>query len=73
MTPIHQQIEAMHSIANRHYPDDAAQRNEFLVRVLTERLQSLAWMQNEGGWAELRRAGFSPEEIALGSQEVVRT
>ena len=78
MTNIEHQIQAMESLADRHYPDDQAQRNECLVRLLTERLRSfheLYVKQNRAkpmNFDELRRSGFSAEEIALGMQDVVR-
>ena len=73
MTPVDQQIQTMEALALRHFPDDAEQRNACLVRLLTEPLRSLAWMYAENSYSELRRAGFTPEEIALGSTDVVRT
>jgi hypothetical protein len=39
VTPIESQIEQMESLATRHYPEDAAERNACLVRLLTERLR----------------------------------
>lgn len=75
MTSIEQQIEQMESMARRHYPDDELQRATYLARLLTERLrtfhvntQKLRVMDFD----DLRRAGFTPGEISLGLQDIVR-
>lgn len=44
MTPINTQIEQMEDLAQRHYPEDEALRNQCLVRLLTERLRTFAAM-----------------------------
>lgn len=40
MTSLDQQLEQMEAIASRHYPDDEAERNACLVRLLKERLRT---------------------------------
>lgn len=40
MTSLDQQLEQMESLARRHYPDDEAERNACLVRLLKERLRT---------------------------------
>lgn len=44
MTPIQTQIEQIQSLAVRHYPEDEALRNAWLVEKLTERIRELAAM-----------------------------
>jgi hypothetical protein len=45
MTPINQQIETMRALALRHYPEDEAARNAWLVSKLEERLREFAAMR----------------------------
>lgn len=77
MTPIDQQLQAIEDAATRHYPDDATQRSECLVRLLTERLRTYHTLYVDNpkpmGFDDLRRAGFSASEISLGSQDPVRS
>jgi hypothetical protein len=40
MTSLDQQLEQMEALASRHYPDDEAERNACLVRLLKERLRT---------------------------------
>lgn len=42
MTPIQQQIEQMEAVAERHYPDDQAAQNAYLVGLLKSRLREFA-------------------------------
>lgn len=78
MTPIDQQIEQMEDLASRHYPDDDGARNACLVRLLTERLRTFHAMYESAKklpvltYDDLRRAGFTPGEISLGLQDIVR-
>lgn len=44
MTPITEQIEQMEAVASRHFPDDEARRNGYLVEKLKERLREYAAM-----------------------------
>jgi hypothetical protein len=44
LTPIDQQIQQLVDLSARHYPEDEAQRNACLVRLLTERLRMYAAM-----------------------------
>lgn len=75
MTDLDQQLEQLEALAMRHYPDDIPGRSAFMVRVLTERLRAFHTIHADAAkrHSELRRAGFTLAEIALGSQEVVRT
>lgn len=77
MTPIDQQLQSLEADANRHYPDDPTQRSACLVRLLTERLRTYHTLYVDNpppmGFDDLRRAGFSTQEIALGSQDPVRS
>lgn len=84
MTPIDQQIQTMEDLAARHYPDDELQRTACLVRLLTERLRTFHTMYENANRQEnlaklrvmdfddLRKAGFTPGEISLGLQDIVR-
>lgn len=75
MTPINQQIQTMEDLAARHYPDDELQRATYLARLLTERLRTFAANMTPlrvMEYEDLRRAGFTPGEISLGMQDIVR-
>jgi hypothetical protein len=39
MTTLEEQIQQMRALAERHYPDDSAARNEYLVGLLLSRLR----------------------------------
>lgn len=75
MTPIEQQIQTMEDLAARHYPEDELLRTVYLSRLLAERLRAfhanttkLRVMEYD----DLRQAGFTPGEISLGLQDIVR-
>lgn len=40
VTSLDQQLQQMHDLAARHYPDNEGERNACLVRLLTERLRT---------------------------------
>jgi hypothetical protein len=44
MTSIDEQLEMLHSLAQRHYPDSESERNACLVQLLTTRLRQYAAM-----------------------------
>jgi hypothetical protein len=54
VTSIDQQLEMLNSLASRHYPDNEAERNACLVRLLTERLRQYAAMFHPLNVREMR-------------------
>lgn len=75
MTPIDQQIEQIEALALRHYPEDELLRATYLARLLTERLRAFHVNTTKVrvlDFDDLRRAGFTPGEISLGLQDIVR-